>query len=186
MNALSQVNHRPLRAFAVDEARNPLLVLFAAYPEPWTDKSADRADDLSSAKVSAYLMGLDGLPGWAIEQAVKDFIQGRIDRPVRRKGSLPTVEEISVEARGHVNNEGSKQRAEAMRVEQFQERKAEYPQEHRERMGFKMSLLSMGLSRREVEKVAQANARGLESMIALGQTWGVPVPECLFGQIKQG
>lgn len=180
MNALATTNMRPLRAFTLDEARKPLLVLFAAYPEPWADRGADRADDLSNAKVSAYLMGLEGLPGWAIEQTVKEFIQGKIDRPARRKGALPTVEEISAEARVHVEREGSKQRAETARVEQLAERKQEFPEEHRERMGFKMSVLSMGLARREVEKVAEANARGLDDMIVLGQQWGISVPESLW------
>jgi hypothetical protein len=126
-------------------------------------------------------MGLEGLPGWAIEQTVRDFIQGKIERPARRKGALPTVEEISAEARAYVDKEASRQRAEISRKEQLAERRSEFPEEHRERMGFKMSLLSMGLARQEVEKVAQANARGLDDLMALAQQWGVPIPESLFG-----
>jgi hypothetical protein len=180
LNALVTTNMKPLRAFTVDEARGPLLVLFAAYPEPWNDRTAEHAGDLAQAKVSAYMLGLEGLPSWAIEQTVKEFIQGKIDRPTRRKGALPTVEEISAEARVHVEREGSKQRAETARVEQLAERKQEFPEEHRVRMGFKMSMLSMGLARREVEKVAVANARGIDDMIALAQEWRVPVPESLW------
>lgn len=179
MNALANVS-KPLRASSLDEARKPLLVLFAAYPEPWSDKSADRADDLSNAKVSAYLLGLEGLPGWAIEQTVKEFIQGKVERPARRKGALPTVEEISSEARVHVEREGSKQRTETARLEQLAERSQEFPPENRARTGFKMAVLSMGLARREVDKVAMANAQGIDDMIALGQQWGIPVPESLW------
>jgi hypothetical protein len=180
LNALATVDTKPLRAFTVDEARAPLLVLFSAYPEPWSDRNAGKADELSNAKVSAYLMGLEGLPGWAIEQTVRDFIQGKIERPARRKGALPTVEEISTEARVYVEKEASRQRFEAARREQAEARRSEFPEEHRERMGFKMSLLSVALSRQEVEKVAEANTRGLDDLMALAQQWGVPVPESLF------
>jgi hypothetical protein len=180
LNALATTNSKPLRAFSVDEARGPLLVLFSAYPEPWSDKGAEHAGDLAQAKVSAYMLGLEGLPSWAIDQTVKDFIQGRIDRPARRKGALPTVEEISAEARMHVDREASKQRVETARLEQLAERKAEFPPEHRVRMGFKMSLLSKGLELRKVELVAEANARGIEDMMALAQKWHVPIPESLW------
>lgn len=56
------------------------------------------------------------------------------------------------------------------------------PKEHRVRMGFKMTMLSAGFSRREVEKVKQANDAGLDELIALAQTWGVPVPEELWAE----
>lgn len=184
MNALATTNGKPLRAFAIDEARGPLLVLFSAYPEPWSDKGAEHAGDLAQARVSAYMLGLEGLPSWAIEQTVRDFIQGKIDRPARRKGALPTVEEISAEARLHVDREASKQRVETARLEQIAERKAEFPPEHRERMGFKMSILSKGLELRQVEKVAEANARGLDDMMALAQQWRVPIPESLWSNRK--
>lgn len=52
--------------------------------------------------------------------------------------------------------------------------------EVRIRMGFKMALLSKALSLRMVEKVRQANERGLEDLMALAQEWGVPIPESLW------
>lgn len=180
MNALATIDEKPLRPVTLDEARAPLLVLFSAYPEPWSDRNAGKADELSNAKVSAYLMGLEGLPGWAIEQTVRDFIQGKVERPARRKGTLPTVEEISAEARAYVDKEASRQRAEAARREQMAERRSDFSDEHRERMSFKLSLLSCALGRKEVEKVAEANARGHDDLMALAQTWGVPIPESLF------
>lgn len=51
-------------------------------------------------------------------------------------------------------------------------------------MGFKMSVLSAGISMGRVDDVAEANRRGLEDMIALGQQWGVPVPDELFEQAR--
>lgn len=53
------------------------------------------------------------------------------------------------------------------------------------RMGFKMSVLSAGLGiAGGPDRVAEANRRGLEDLIALGQEWGVPVPDELFEQVK--
>lgn len=112
MNALAQIDVKPLRAFAADEARGPLLVLFSAYPEPWSDKNAEKSAEFSQAKVSAYLLGLDGLPKWAIEQAVRDFVQGKVERPARKRGVLPTVEEIAVQTRKCVEEEAARQHIE--------------------------------------------------------------------------
>lgn len=183
MNALATIDTKPLMARSLDEARNPLLILFAAYPEPWTDKNAKKVEDLMQARVSAYLLGLEGLPAWAIEQAVKDFIQGRIDRPARRRGALPTVEEISAEARTHVDIEASRQRREKLQQEQIAERNSEMPLEHRQRMLFKMSLLSAAWSAplQRIDALAEANKRGMDELMALAQSWGVPIPECVWG-----
>lgn len=53
----------------------------------------------------------------------------------------------------------------------------------RTRMGFKMAVLSASFGiRNGADMVAEANSRGLEDMIALGQSWGVPVPEDLWRQ----
>lgn len=52
------------------------------------------------------------------------------------------------------------------------------------RMGFKMQVLSAGIALSAVNRVAEANKHGLEDMIALGQEWGVPVPEELFEQAR--
>ena len=178
MNQLAQI--KPLTAQAADEARQPLFVLFAAYPEPWSDRKAEHAQDLMNAKVSAYLLGLQGLPRWAIEEAVAAFVQGRVERPDRRKGTLPTVEELSTEARKHVVSEATRQRADRQRLSERAE-KVELSEEHRQRMGFKMRVLSAGLALRQVERVKAANESGLDAMMALAQEWQVQIPECLWG-----
>lgn len=48
------------------------------------------------------------------------------------------------------------------------------------RMGFKMSVLSAGLALGKADDVARANAKGLDELMALGQLWGVPIPEELW------
>ncbi len=58
-----------------------------------------------------------------------------------------------------------------------------HPKENRIRMGFKMTLLSAAIGMGRVEDVATANAAGLESMMALAQKWGVPVPDELWQQV---
>ena len=45
-----------------------------------------------------------------------------------------------------------------------------------------MAVLSAGIARQEVDKVRQANERGLEDLMALAQSWGVPIPDSLWGQ----
>lgn len=52
------------------------------------------------------------------------------------------------------------------------------------RMGFKMKVLSAGIAMSTVDRVAEANKRGLDDMMALGQEWGVPVPDELFEQAR--
>jgi hypothetical protein len=60
-----------------------------------------------------------------------------------------------------------------------------HPKEDRVRMGFKMSVLSAGIGLGRVDDVAKANDSGLEDLIALGQKWGVPVPEELWQQVNK-
>ena len=52
------------------------------------------------------------------------------------------------------------------------------------RMGFKMKVLSAGIAMSAVDRVAAANKRGLEDMMALGQEWGIPIPDELFEQTR--
>lgn len=123
MNELAtQQGQLPLKASAVDEARRPLLAMFAAYDPPFADRNASQIERLMDAKVSAYLLALQGLPAWAIETAVKDYIQGRVER--RRRDKLPTAEEIAALAREHVSKEATKQTAERERREQLAESRA--------------------------------------------------------------
>lgn len=182
MNALAPTSGKLLRPLSMDEARDPLLLLFSAYPEPYSDKSAGQHDKMMAARVSAYMLGLEGLPGWAIEQAVKDFIQGRVERPARRKGQLPTVEELSTEARGYVEQEASRQRSEQLRREQLAERPSEFSDAHRTRMKFKMSLLSAAYCNPHdrIDRLVEANRTGMDELMALAQEWKVPIPEELW------
>ncbi|AZO45900.1 hypothetical protein EJ076_34865 [Mesorhizobium sp. M7D.F.Ca.US.005.01.1.1] len=122
MNSLAPINGKSLVPLSVDEARQPLAVLFAGYPEPWTDKSAVHAQKLIDAKVSAYLLALQGLPAWAIETAVKDFIQGRVDR--KRRDKLPTAEEVAALSREHVTQEAARQSTARQRQDQIAESQA--------------------------------------------------------------
>ena len=136
MNAVVQTDTRPLMARSVGEAMEPLLVLFAAYPEPWTDKKPESVERLRDAQVRAYMFGLDKLPGWAIGEAVRDFTSGKVERPARRVGVLPTVEELAKEVRRHVEDEAARQsrarisnRPAAERVpfmERIERKRAEY------------------------------------------------------------
>jgi hypothetical protein len=127
MNSLATIEGNALESKALvpqkpDEARAPLAVLFAAYPEPWSDRNASHAQKLIDAKVSAYLLALQGLPAWAIESAVKDFVQGRVDR--RRRDRLPTAEEVAALSREYVDREAIRQLNERQRREQIAESQA--------------------------------------------------------------
>lgn len=55
-----------------------------------------------------------------------------------------------------------------------------FSREHKVRMHFKMNLLSASLALGKVDDVARANAEGLDSLMALAQQWGVPIPEELW------
>lgn len=109
MNVPVPANAKPLMAVSVDEAREPLVTLCSAYDPPFGEKS----EALMQARVRAYLLGLNKLPGWAITEAVSAFIEGRVERPSRRIGILPTVEELATEARKAVEREGAKQQSAA-------------------------------------------------------------------------
>lgn len=119
MNSLAPIDGKALSPRSADEARQPLAILFAAYPEPWTDKSASHVQKLIDAKVSAYLLALQGLPAWAIETAIKDYIQGHVERS--RRDRLPTAEEVSALARKHLGEEATRQMVERARREQLAE-----------------------------------------------------------------
>lgn len=108
MNALVTLDPRPLTALSVEETRKPLGRLFASYQEPWADKGADQVERLRDAQVRAYMMGLDKMPGWAVEAAVHDFTSGNVERPARRIGVLPTVEELAKEGRRHIEAEAQR------------------------------------------------------------------------------
>lgn len=105
MNPLVQPQARPLTALSIDEGREALFRLFASYDPPFGDK----ANALMDAKVRAYRLGLGKIPGWALDEAVAAFTEGTVERPSRRIGVLPTVEELATEARKGVEREAVKQ-----------------------------------------------------------------------------
>lgn len=102
-----QAEPLPLQPAGADEARAALAQLFAGYPEPWAERGARHASALTEARVNAYLLAVDGIPGWAVTRAVAAFIRGQVER--RRRDRLPTAEEVAVEARAHVQAEASRQ-----------------------------------------------------------------------------
>jgi hypothetical protein len=122
MNGIVTTGQKALMPVTADEARKPLLVLFSAYDPPFTDRTAEHRQKLMDAKVSAYLLAVQGIPAWAIERTVTDFIQGRIER--RRRDKLPTAEEIAAVAREHVTTEAARQQAERERRGQIADAKS--------------------------------------------------------------
>jgi hypothetical protein len=116
LSALAPLHGKPLQRQPTCDIGKPLLILFAAY-EPSYAPNATEA--LRSAQVAAYQLGMDGLPQWAVQQAVTEFIQGKVERPNRSK--LPTAEQIAAQARVAINKEQDAQARERERVEQQEE-----------------------------------------------------------------
>jgi hypothetical protein len=108
------------------------------------------------------------------------FTTGQVDGQSAK--FAPSVAEFTVEARRQEKLLPYRGRVSIPRPKWEQSWKPQ-PKEHRIRMGFKMTLLSMGLARRDVEAVKKANDAGLEELMALAQTWGVPIPEELWAEI---
>lgn len=127
------------------------------------------------ALLLTYDQALDGVSDLAIERAALKFISGQVEG--QNKTFAPSVAEFCSEARKTpylVNRPAPV---------------AYLPHKHddpatRIRMGFKMAVLSAALGMGKVDLVAEANKGGLDDMIALGQQWGVPVPEELWAQLK--
>lgn len=119
MNALVQA--LPLIAMRPTEGKPALVKLISAYPEPFIAKDATHAEKMKEARIAAYLMAFEGLPGWSLDQSVKDFIQGRVER--RRRDIMPTAEEVAAKAREHVHSEASRQMNAKVIAEQLQEQK---------------------------------------------------------------
>lgn len=109
MNSLAPTTVRPLRKQPTDDLRKPLLVLFSAYPVYNTTPEND------AARTAAYLLGLSDLPEWAVSEAVRRFVQGKVDRKSRDK--LPTAEQIAAEARVLVDEEAGRRVIEKGRLE---------------------------------------------------------------------
>lgn len=117
MNSLAPTTARPLRRQPTDDLRKPLLVLFSAYP---VFNSTPQADE---ARAAAYLLGLSELPEWAVSEAVRRFVQGKVER--RNRDKLPTAEQVAAEARELVDAEARRRVIENNRLEQARLRKQE-------------------------------------------------------------
>lgn len=128
------------------------------------------------ALLLTYDQALSGVPDQAIHDAAANFIAGRVSG--QSLTFAPSVAEFCSEAR-RTPVAAYRALPPPRRVDSWEPQ----PKEHRVRMGFKMSVLSAGLARQEVDRVAEANKRGLEDMIALGQEWGVVVPEEIWAQV---
>ena len=120
MNSLATTDSKPLRRQPMCDPRKPLAILFAAYPEPFAKGDTEQ---LRRAQVEAYMLGLDGVPEWAIRESVTAFIQGAIERSNRSK--LPTAEQIAALAREKVSAEATKQSILRQREKDAQERREE-------------------------------------------------------------
>ena len=125
---------------------------------------------------------LDDVPSQAVLEAAQRFMSGDVkDQSLKFAPSLP---EFSVEARRIADllpYRNLKRLPSPPRpVERYNEPK---PGE-RERMGFKMSVLSHSLTvKGGPDRVAAANKAGLEELVALAQEWKVPVPEEVWRQL---
>ena len=97
MTVLASTINKPLRAQMADDLRRPLATLFAGYEAPWAKGDAEAVLSLRDAQAKVYMLALNGLPEWAVQEAVTAFVQGRVERSNRAK--LPTAEQIAAEAR---------------------------------------------------------------------------------------
>lgn len=122
MSTLTTITSKPLMPQRQGEAKDALVKLISAYPEPYMAHNAEHADQMKKARVAAYMLAFEGLPGWSIDSSVKDFIQGRIDRKARH--IMPTAEEIAARARELVLIEAGKQSAARALAEQQADLKA--------------------------------------------------------------
>lgn len=183
MNSLVQTDTKPLRAFSMDEAHKPLLVLFAAYDPPYADRNAEKATALMDARINAYLLGLDGLPGWAVAEAVTGFIQGRIERPAGKLGKLPVVEELAREARRIRDEEGRRQtsRRAALPEPEFSPSEGET---HRMRLKMALWRHACGATAMMDDLLAATNA-GLLALVRLADAWGVPVADEIRQMVEE-
>jgi hypothetical protein len=150
-----------------------IAALLNAFPQSSSDP------DLTLRTFEAVLKDI---PAQAVIEASERFMSGLV--PEQSDTFAPSPAKLAIEARriaGLLPYRGMKSLSKP-RPYFYQEPKAG----EKVRMGFKMSVLSASFGRKDgADMVAEANARGLEDLIALGQSWGVPVPEELWAQLGQ-
>jgi len=134
------------------------------------------------ALLKTYSKQLEGVSDAAIIETAERFTGGLVEG--QNRTFAPSIAEFATEARRM--HELLPYRGRAALPPPKWEPYREPPRAEKVRMGFKMAVLSAGLGiKGGPDRVAEANKRGLEDMIALGQQWGVPVPDALFDQIKK-
>lgn len=121
------------------------------------------------------------IPAQAVIEAAERFMSGLV--PQQGDTFAPSPAKLAIEARRIADLlpfRGTKSLPKP-RPYFYQEPKAG----EKVRMGFKMAVLSASFGRAHgADMVMEAHKRGLEDMIALGQSWGVPVPDELWAQTK--
>lgn len=126
------------------------------------------------ALLLTYERALEGVSDQAIERAAGNYISGKVSG--QNTTFPPSVAEFCVEARRTpylvVKPAGG------YLPHRYDDEKT------RVRMGFKMNVLSAGLAMGKADEVAEANNGGLSDIMALGQKWGVPIPEELWSQLN--
>jgi hypothetical protein len=128
--------------------------------------------------METYAAVLRDVSSRSITEAAANFTKG--DAPGQNRTFAPSIAEFVQEARRMEKLVPFMDKPRLQVVPTHKERYQEPSPLSRIRMGFKMSLLSAGLARKEVEMVAEANQRGLDHLMALAQQWHVPIPEELF------
>lgn len=129
--------------------------------------------------VSAYELAVDGLPPTAIIEASQRFISGLVEG--QSDDFAPAAPRFAKEVRRIADLLPYRGKSISKpRPYFYQEPKAG----EKVRMGFKLAVLSASFGRANgADMVMEAHKRGLEDMIALGQSWGVPVPDELWAQL---
>lgn len=129
--------------------------------------------------MGTYEAVLRDVSGQAVIEAAQRFTAGLV--PGQNTTFAPSIAEFATEARriDGVIPYRNRQRIEGPARSGFFRHDDERT---RVRMGFKMSVLSAGIALGKVDDVARANVEGIDSLMALAQQWGVPIPEELFNQ----
>lgn len=187
MNAVAKIDDEFVPASGAEIAEH-LHLLFSAMP---MQAGAD-----PKTALSGYLIALQGRPGWAIEEAVKRFLRGEVDGASKKYCPRPPeLAEIVAEVISPMverKEAEAKKESEARRLREQIAERTQFDDAHREKMRFMFSVLQAGLSLKQVDRVAAATARGIgtkagiEEMMALGQEWGVSIPESLWRKIGAG
>lgn len=128
--------------------------------------------------VSTIERATANLSSRAIAETAKRFICGDVEGQSRT--FAPSVPEFVQEARRMETLVPYMDRPRLPAPAAQHDRYRDPPPLERVRMGFKLSVLSAGLALGKADDVARANDKGLDELMALGQLWGVPIPEELW------